>query len=136
MYVTFTALAMTVALGRDATHASVGSAAPTVVLTVIGTLLAAFVAEVIAHMVRESALPSRAELARMLAVSFVSLGVTVVPIAILGLSALDVIEVPPHFERSRSRWSPCCWSWRSFPYDDCSSDVAQDSRTAMVERSG
>ena len=93
MYVTFTALAMTVAFDRDAEHATAGGAALTLLLTVVGTLLAVFVADVTAHMVRHSSLPSRSELAHLVYVSFGSLTVIVVPFALLGLSALGVIGI-------------------------------------------
>lgn len=93
VYVTFTALAVTVAVARDSAHATTSGAALTLLLTVTGTLLAVFVADLTAHMVRESALPSRATLAHLLRVSFGSLGVLVVPMVILGLSALDVMSL-------------------------------------------
>ena len=93
VYVTFTALAMTVAFERDAGHATAGGVALTLLLTVVGTLLAVFVADVIAHMIRHSSLPSRSELAHLVYVSFGSLSVIVVPFALLGLSAAGVIEV-------------------------------------------
>lgn len=95
VYVTFTALAVTIAFERDAEHATVAGAALTLLLTVLGTLLAVFVADVIAHMVRDSSLPSRPELAHLTYVSFGSLAVLVAPMAILGLSAMGVIEVAP-----------------------------------------
>ncbi|WP_240484259.1 hypothetical protein [Pseudarthrobacter sulfonivorans] len=95
MYVTFTVLAVTIAFERDAEHATVAGAALTLLLTVLGTLLAVFVADVIAHMVRDSSLPSRAELAHLIYVSFGSLGVIIAPMVILGLSTLGVIGVPP-----------------------------------------
>ena len=91
VYVTFTALAVTIAFERDAEHATIGGAALTLLLTVVGTLLAVFVADVTAHMVRDSSLPSRTELAHFAYVSFGSLGVLLVPMAILGLSALGAI---------------------------------------------
>ena len=94
VYVTFTALAVIIAYERDAEHASVKGAALTLSLTVLGTLLAVFVADVIAHMVRHSALPSRPQLAHLLYVSLGSLAVLVVPLAILGLSATDVVDLP------------------------------------------
>ncbi|MDR6508543.1 hypothetical protein [Arthrobacter oryzae] len=59
VYVTFTALAVTVALERDAGPSTVAGAALTLLLTVLGTLLAVFVPDVIAYMVRDSSLPSR-----------------------------------------------------------------------------
>ena len=95
VYVTFTALAVTIAFARDVEHATVADAALTLLLTVVGTLLAVFVADVTAHMVRDGSLPSRTQLAHLVYVSFGSLGVIVVPMAILGLSALGVIEVAP-----------------------------------------
>ena len=94
VYVTFTALAVIIAYERDAEHASVKGAALTLSLTVLGTLLAVFVADVIAHMVRHSALPSRPQLTHLLYVSLGSLAVLVVPLAILGLSATDVVDLP------------------------------------------
>jgi hypothetical protein len=95
IYVTFTALAVTVAFERDAEHATVSGAALTLLLTVFGTLLAVFVADVVAHMVRESSLPSRAEIRHLVYVSFGSLAVLALPMAILGLSGLEVIELAP-----------------------------------------
>jgi hypothetical protein len=95
VYVTFTALAVTIAVERDPEHATVAGAALVLLLTVLGTLLAVFVADVIAHMVRDGSLPSRAELAHLIYVSFGSLGVLLAPMAILGLSALGLIDVSP-----------------------------------------
>ncbi|WP_247827555.1 hypothetical protein [Arthrobacter antioxidans] len=95
VYVTFTTLAVTIAVERDSEHATVGGAALTLLLTVVGTLLAVFVADVTAHMVRDSSLPSRAELTHLAYVSFGSLGVLLAPMAILGLSALGVLELAP-----------------------------------------
>lgn len=94
VYVTFTALAVTITFERDAGRATPGGAALTLALTVVGTLLAVFVSDVIAHMARHSSLPSRTEMAHLVYVSFGSLTVMVVPLALLGLSALGVIEVP------------------------------------------
>lgn len=93
VYVTFTALAVTIAFERDAAHATVDGAALTLLLTVVGTLMAVFVADLIAFLVRDSSMPSRPELAHLMYVSFGSLTVIVVPMAILGLSALGVIEL-------------------------------------------
>ena len=62
---TSTTLAVTIAYVRDADHATVDGAALTLLLTVLGTLMAVFVADVIAHMVRESTLPSGRELAHL-----------------------------------------------------------------------
>lgn len=93
IYVIFTVLAVTIASERDASHATVGGAAFTIAVTVLGTLLAVFVADIIAHMVAHSSLPTRRELARLLHVSFGSLSVIVVPLAVLALCAMDVVEL-------------------------------------------
>ncbi len=93
IYVTFTALAVTVAFERDAAHATVASAALTLLLTVFGTLMTVFVADVVAHMVRESSVPSLAEIGHLVYVSFGSLTVLALPLAILGLSAIEVLEL-------------------------------------------
>lgn len=93
IYVTFTALAVAIAYERDTAHASVADAAFTLLLTVVGTLLAVFVADVLAHMVLAGALPTRAELAHLVYVSFGSLTVVVVPLALLGLSAIGLLAV-------------------------------------------
>jgi hypothetical protein len=45
-------------------------------------------------MVRHSALPSRPQFAHLLYVSLGSLAVLVVPLASLGLSATDVVDLP------------------------------------------
>lgn len=105
VYVTFTALAVTIAFERDAGHMTVADAALTLLLTVLGTLLAVFVADVIAHMVRDSSLPYRAELAHLMYVSFGSLGVIVAPMEIPGLSALGMIGVAPN-SRTSQRTAP------------------------------
>jgi hypothetical protein len=93
VYVTSTTLAVTLAYERDAEHATVQDAALTLILTVLGTLIAVFVADVIAHMVRDNTLPSGRELAHLGYVSFGSAGVVVAPMAILGLSASGLIDV-------------------------------------------
>lgn len=93
IYVTSTTLAVTIAYERDTDHATVEGAALTLLLTVLGTLMAVFVADVIAHMVRDSTLPSGRELAHLGYVSFGSSGVVVAPMAILGISAGGLIDV-------------------------------------------
>ena len=93
VYVTSTTLAVTIAYERDVDHATVDGAALTLLLTVLGTLTAVFVADVIAHMVRHSALPSGRELAHLGYVSFGSFGVVVAPMGILGISEAGAIEV-------------------------------------------
>ena len=92
IYITFTALAVTIAYERDA-HPTTGGAALTLLATVLGTLLAMFVASVVAHLVMDNALPSRNQLAHLIYVSLGSSGVVLAPIAILGISAAGWIDV-------------------------------------------
>jgi hypothetical protein len=94
IYVTFTALAVTVALARDTEHATVAGAALTLVLTVLGTLLAVFVADLIAHIVSAGILPDRETIRHLVWVSFGSLSVVVVPLLVLGGCALTWWTLP------------------------------------------
>ncbi|MFT7711352.1 hypothetical protein ACMT9Y_10365 [Clavibacter tessellarius] len=93
IYVTFTALAVTIAIGRDADHATVGGAATTLLLTVVGTLLAVSVAEYVAQMVRDGEVPDRRDVGHILYVCASSLGVLPVPMAVLGLCALGALDL-------------------------------------------
>lgn len=94
IYVTFTALAVTIAVGRDTHHATAGTAALTLLLTVVGTLLAVFVADLVAHMIREGSLPTRDEIHHLLWVSFGSLAVLGAPMVLLGLQVLGAVDLP------------------------------------------
>ncbi|MBM7412086.1 hypothetical protein JOE38_001909 [Clavibacter michiganensis] len=93
IYVTFTALAVTIATEREAEHATIGGAALTLLLTVVGTLLAVSVAECIAQMVRDGEVPDRRDVGHILYVGISSLGVLPAPLAILGLSALGALDL-------------------------------------------
>lgn len=93
IYVTFTALAVTIATVREAEHATIGGAALTLLLTVVGTLLAVATAEYIAQMVRDGEVPDRRDIGHILYVCGSSLGVLPAPLAILGLSALGVLDL-------------------------------------------
>jgi hypothetical protein len=93
IYVTFTALAVTIATVRDADHATVGGTALTLLLTVLGTLLAVSVAEYIAQMVRDGEVPDRHDVGHILWVCANSIGVLPAPMAILGLSALGALDL-------------------------------------------
>ncbi|MBF4618062.1 hypothetical protein ITJ44_08245 [Clavibacter sp. VKM Ac-2873] len=93
IYVTFTALAVTIATEREAEHVTVGGAALTLVLTVVGTLLAVSVAEYIAQMVRDGEVPDRRDVGHILYVALSSLGVLPAPLVILGVSALGALEL-------------------------------------------
>ncbi|PPF60368.1 hypothetical protein [Clavibacter californiensis] len=93
IYVTFTALAVTIATAREAEHSTAGGAAITLVLTVVGTLLAVSVAEYIAQMVRDGEVPDRRDVGHILYVALSSLGVLPAPLVILGISALGALEL-------------------------------------------
>ncbi|ALD13855.1 hypothetical protein [Clavibacter capsici] len=93
IYVTFTALAVTIATVREAEHATVGGTALTLLLTVVGTLLAVSVAEYIAQMVRDGEVPDRRDVGHILYVCASSLAVLPVPMAILGLAALGALDL-------------------------------------------
>ena len=65
VYVTFTALAVLIALTSHGAPPSAGSAALSLVLTTLGVLLAGFAADVIAHSTIHSALPTGPALRHM-----------------------------------------------------------------------
>ena len=93
VYVTFTALAVCIALERNVEPAGVAGTAATLGSAVVGTLLAVFLADLIAHMTVHSALPSRAQVRHMAAVSLGALLVLVVPMLLLVLAAVDVVTL-------------------------------------------
>lgn len=88
VYVTFTGLAVLLALRGHSEGLRVGEAAATLAITVVGTLLAVFVADLVSHLAVHAAFPTRAELAHMAAVSFGAFSVVVLPMVFLGLAAL------------------------------------------------
>lgn len=91
IYVTFTALAVVLALRSHAESA--GTAIGTLVIAVLGTVLAVFVADVVSHIAAHAALPTHGELRHMTSVSFGSLSVLVVPLVLVGLAAADVWQL-------------------------------------------
>lgn len=91
VYVTFGALAVVLAL--RAHHESATEAAFTLAIAALGTVLAVFLADVMAHVVVHAALPDRAELAHAAQVSFGALGAVVLPLVFLGLAIADVWHV-------------------------------------------
>jgi len=93
IYITFTSLAVVLAMGSHAEELSAGSAVRTLLIAVVGTLLAVFVADFIAHIAVHTTTPDRAELRHMVAVSTRALGVIVVPLLFLGLAALGRWQV-------------------------------------------
>jgi len=93
VYVTFTALAVVIALRSHAEHLEAGDAALTLAVTILGVLLASFVAEIVAHVITHDAFPERGRLARAARTSYTAFGAVTVPLVLLGLAALDVVGV-------------------------------------------
>jgi hypothetical protein len=93
VYVTFAALAVLLTLNTHSEGLGAGPAAASLVITTVGTVVAAYVAELIAHVAVHADLPDRALLRRM---GWVSLGTgttAVVPLLLLGAAALGWWDV-------------------------------------------
>jgi hypothetical protein len=90
IYVTFTTLSVVIALQAHDEETSVSSAVLTLIVTVAGTLLAVFFADVLSHIVVRQHFPVPRELAHMLRVSLGAAPVLAAPLISLALVALDV----------------------------------------------
>lgn len=93
IYITFTSLAVVLALGSHAAELTAGEAIRTLLIAVVGTLLAVFVADLVAHIAVHATMPDRAELRHMISVSTRALGVIALPLVFLGLAAIGRWEV-------------------------------------------
>lgn len=93
IYVTFTSLAVVLAMLTHAHDLTPGAAATTLLVAVVATLLAVFVADFVSHTVVHAAVPTASQLRHMVGVSSSALAVIVVPLILLGLAGLDVMEV-------------------------------------------
>lgn len=93
IYVTFTSLAVVLALSSHAEEVSPRSAATTLVITVGGTLLAVFVADLVAHITVHATVPDADEFRHMVKVSVGSLGVLVLPLIFIGLAGAGVWQI-------------------------------------------
>lgn len=91
IYITFTALAVVLALRAHAVSA--GEAALSLAVVVLGTVLAVLVADVVSHIAVHESLPLRAELRHMARVSFGALGALVLPAVFIGLAVADVWKI-------------------------------------------
>ena len=85
VYITFTALAVVLAMREHVDSAR--TAALTLLIVVVGTLLAVFVADVVSHLAVHAALPTQPEFRHMLRVSLGAIGAVVLPFVFLGLAA-------------------------------------------------
>lgn len=91
VYITFTAIAVVIALrSHDATAER---ALVTLLITVIGALLAVFVADVVSHIAVHTALPARAEVRRMARVAFGASTILIVPLFALVLAVVGAWRV-------------------------------------------
>lgn len=94
VYVTFTSLAVVLALqSHSGELLTSGEAAATLSITVVGTLLAVFVADVVSHLAVHATAPTGAELRRMAGVSFGAFGAVVLPLIFIGFAALDAWSI-------------------------------------------
>lgn len=93
VYVTFTSLAVVLALRAHASETSAGEAATTLAIAVVGTLLAVFVADFVSHIAIHETMPDRAQLRHMIGVTGSALGVLILPLVFLALAGLDVWTV-------------------------------------------
>lgn len=89
IYLTFAALAVVITLSTHA-HVEAGEAAITLLVTVLGTLLAVFTADLISHLVVHERTFTTQELQYAVGTSFGALGSVVLPFTFLGLAGLDV----------------------------------------------
>lgn len=89
IYLTFAALAVTLALGSHG-HVEPLAALQTLAVTVFGTLLAIFTADIVSHLVVHERMLDRTELRRALQTSFGALGAVALPFVFLILAAADV----------------------------------------------
>jgi len=92
IYVTFTALAILMAMNSHGEALDSPTVLWTLGISVVGVLLAGLVSDLVSHMIVHNTLPSIAEFRHMLAVSSRALGVLVVPLIAVGLAVFDVIE--------------------------------------------
>jgi hypothetical protein len=93
IYVTFTSLAVVLALRAHEEEETPGRAAVTLVIVVTGTLLAVLVADFTAHLAVHGQLPTRREFRHMIAVVAGSLPAIAVPLALVAAAALGLIEL-------------------------------------------
>jgi hypothetical protein len=92
IYVTFTSLAVVLALASHADEVSPRSAAATLLITVSGTLLAVFVADVVAYIAVHATLPTLDEFRHMLRVSIGSISVIGLPMIFLAVAGAGAWE--------------------------------------------
>ena len=93
IYVAFTAIAVLMAMSGHGDQLDPATVLATLLVTVIGVLLAGFTADVVSHMIVHRALPPWREFGHMLAVSIRALGAVVIPAVLLVLAIAQVLDV-------------------------------------------
>lgn len=88
VYVTFTSLTIVLALQTHADQTAPGAAAATLVIGVVGTLLAVFLADLLSHLTVHARIPTRKEFAHMVHVSIGSIGVVFLPLIFLAVAGI------------------------------------------------
>ena len=86
VYITFTSLAVVLALSSHAEGLTARRAVTTLLIAVTGTLLAVFVADFVSHVAVHQVMPTGPELRRMVGVSAGALGVLPLPLIFLALA--------------------------------------------------
>ena len=90
VYISFTSLAVVLALRSHADETTPGAAAATLTIVVVGSLLGIFVADLLSHLTVHAKLPSGQEMQHMVAVSTESLSVLVTPLLLLTAAGLGI----------------------------------------------
>ena len=90
VYISFTSLAVVLALRSHADETTPGAAAATLSIVVVGSLLGIFVADLLSHLTVHAKLPSSHELNHMIAVSTGALSVLVTPLLLLAAAGLGL----------------------------------------------
>ena len=90
VYISFTSLAVVLALGSHANETTPAAAAATLSIVVIGSLLGILVADLLSHLTVHAKLPSSEEFRGMVAVSTEALSVLVTPLLLLTAAGLGL----------------------------------------------
>ena len=90
VYISFTSLAVVLALRSHADETTPAAAAVTLSIVVVGSLLGIFVADLLSHLTVHAQLPSGQELHHMIAVSTEALSVLVTPLLLLTAAGLGL----------------------------------------------
>jgi len=93
IYVTFTSLAVVLALRAHTEGLTPAAVATTLGITVAGTLLAVFVADLVSHIAVHAHLPTATELRHMIAVVAGAATAILLPFAFVGVAALGYWSV-------------------------------------------